>query len=48
MPTMYKNNSQNSSNFKGCILLQLSSNLTSLKPEAGYYSYTERCGALEK
>jgi len=44
-PTMYKNNSRNSSSFKSCIPLQLSCNLTGMKPTIGYYSYTERYGA---
>ena len=39
-PTMYKNNSRGSSKFKGCSPLQLPCNLTGLKPEIGYYSYS--------
>lgn len=41
--TMYKNNSQNSSKIKGCSPLQISCNLTGMKPVIGYYSYTKRC-----
>jgi len=44
--TMYKNNSQFSSKFKGCSPLQLSCNLTGMKPAIGYYSYTNRCVQL--
>ena len=40
--TMYKNNSRNCSDFKGFSLLQLSCNLTGMKPAIGYYSYTKR------
>ena len=40
--TMYKNNSRNSSDFKDCEPLQLSCNLTGMKPAIGYYSYTNR------
>lgn len=36
---MYKNNSRVSSNFKGCGPLQLSCNLTGMKPAIRYYSY---------
>ena len=36
MPTMYKNNSRNSSKFKGCSPLQLSCNLTGMKPAFAY------------
>ena len=39
---MYKNNSRDSSNFKGCSPLQLSCILTGMKPAIGYYSYTNR------
>lgn len=39
---MYKNNSRLSSKFKGCSPLQLSCNLTGLKPAIGYYFYTKR------
>jgi len=44
--TMYKNNSRNSSNFKGCSPLQLSCNLTGMCHAIGYYSYTNRCAQL--
>ena len=37
---MYKNNSRDSSKFKGCSPLQLSCILTGLKPAIGYYSHT--------
>lgn len=40
--TMYKNNSRDSSKFKGCSPLQLFCNMTGIKPENGYYSYTNR------
>ena len=39
---MYKNNSRDSSKFKVCSPLQLSSNLISMEPAVGYYSYTKR------
>jgi hypothetical protein len=39
---MYKNNSRVSSKFKGFSPLQLSCNLTGMKPAIGYYSYTKR------
>ncbi len=44
--TMYKNNSRNSSKFKGCSPLQLSSNLTGNCHAVGYYSYTNRWAQL--
>jgi hypothetical protein len=40
---MYKNNSRDSSKFKGCSPLQLSCNLTGKCHAIGYYSYTNRC-----
>ena len=40
---MYKNNSRFSSKFKVCNPLQFFCNLTGMKPEVGYYSYTSRC-----
>ena len=40
---MYKNNSRDSSNFEGYSPLQLSCDLTGMKPAIGYYSYTNRC-----
>lgn len=45
---MYKNNSRNSSKFKGCSPLQLLCNLTRKFHVVGYYSYTKRCGALKE
>jgi hypothetical protein len=39
---MYKNNSRDSSKFKGCSPLQPSCKLKDLSSEVGYYSYTER------
>jgi hypothetical protein len=39
---MNKNNSRDSSNFKGCSPLQHSCNLTGMSPAIGYYSYTNR------
>lgn len=42
--TMYKNNSRDSSKFKGCSPLQFLCNLTEMKPAIGYYSYTNRYG----
>jgi len=44
--TMYKNNSRDSSKFKGFSPLQLSCNLKGKCHAIGYYSYTQRCGAL--
>lgn len=40
---MYKNNSRDSSDFKGYSPLQLSCNLTWKCLVIGYYSYTSRC-----
>ncbi len=40
---MYKNNSRNSSELKGCSPFQLSCNLTGKCLAIGYYSYTNRC-----
>ncbi len=45
---MYKNNSRNSSKFKGCSSLQLSRILKDLSSAIGYYSYTNRCAAYKK
>ena len=42
-PTMYKNNSRDSSVIKGYSPLQLSCNLTGKCHAVGYYSYTQRC-----
>ncbi len=42
-PTMYKNNSRDSSKFKGYSPLKLQHKLKNLNPETGYYSYTHRC-----
>ncbi len=39
---MYKNNSRDSSIFKGCSPLQLSCNLIGKCNAIGYYSYTKR------
>ena len=39
---MYKNNSRDSSKFKGCSSLQLSCNLKVWSSAVGYYSYTHR------
>ena len=39
---MYKNNSQNSSNLKGCSPLQLFCNLTGKRHAIGYYTYMNR------
>lgn len=39
---MYKNNSRDSSNFRGCSPLQLFCNLTEKCHAIGYYSYTKR------
>jgi len=44
---MYKNNSRDSSKFKGCSSLQLLCNLTVMKPAIGYYSYTYRWAILQ-
>ena len=46
--TMYKNNSQNSSKFKGCSPLQLSCNLIGKCNAIGYYSYTNRYEQFNK
>ncbi len=40
---MYKNNSRDSSNLKGCSPLKHSCNLTGQCYAIGYYSYTYRC-----
>ena len=45
---MYKNNSRDSSKFKGCSPLQLSCNLTGKCHAVGYYSYTNRCVAFKR
>jgi predicted aconitase len=39
---MYKNNSRDSNKFKDFSPLQLSCNLTGMKPAIGYYFYTNR------
>ena len=39
---MYKNNSRDSSKFKGCSSLQLSYILTGKRNAVDYYSYTKR------
>lgn len=44
--TIYKNNSRNSSKFKGCSPLQLLCNLTGMKPANSYYSNTKRYRAF--
>ena len=46
--TMYKNNSRDSSKFKGCSPLQLSCNLTGKCHAIGYYSYTQRWQQAKK
>lgn len=46
--TMYKNNSRDSSKFKGCSPLQFSCNLTGKYHANGYYSYTQRYRAFKK
>lgn len=43
---MYKNNSRDSSKFKGYSPLQLSCNLTGKRYAVGYYSYTDRYSQL--
>ncbi len=43
---MYKNNSQFSSKFKGCIPIQNCNGLISLKPAIAYFAYTKRWQAL--
>jgi hypothetical protein len=45
---MYKNNSRDSSKFKGCSPLQLSCNLTGKYHAIGYYSYTNRYKQAEE
>jgi len=42
LATMHKNNSRNSSKFKGFSPLQLFCNLTGKQPAIGYYSYAKR------
>ena len=42
---MYKNNSRDSCEFKGCSPLQLHHKLKVNCPAIGYYSYTKRCVA---
>ena len=44
---MYKNNSRDRSEFKGCSPLQLSCILTGMKPAIGYNSYTNVMGNHE-
>jgi len=39
---MYKNNSRDSSKFKGCSPLKLHCKLKDLSTAVGYYSYTNR------
>jgi hypothetical protein len=46
--TKYKNNSRDSSRFKGCNPLQLFCNLTGKCHAIGYYSYTNRYGVLKE
>ncbi len=43
----YENNSRNNSSFIGCSPIQLSCNLTGRCHAVGYYSYTNRYGALK-
>jgi hypothetical protein len=45
---MFKNNSQNSSKFKGSNPLPLSCNLKGKCPAIGNYSYTKRCALLKR
>jgi len=45
---MYIKNRRDSSKFNGCSPLQLSCNLTGMKPAVGYYSYTNHYGQLKK
>jgi len=45
--TMYKNNSRNNSDFRGCSPLQLFCNLTDKCHAVGYYSYTNRYRTAE-
>jgi len=44
---MYKNNSRDSSKFKGCSPLQFYYNLKDLSLTFGYYSYTHRCSSFK-
>ena len=44
---MYKNNSRDSSKFKGYCPLQPSCNLTGKRHPIGYYSYTQRYPLLK-
>jgi hypothetical protein len=45
---MYIKNRRNRSKFNGCSPLQLSCNLTGMKPAIGYYSYTNRWQQAKK
>ena len=45
---MYKNNSRDSSNIKGCSPFQLSCNLIGKCHAVGYYSYTNRWVQAQK
>ena len=47
-PTMYKNNSRDSSVLEGFSPLELSCNLIGKCLVVGYYSYTKRCVQLQK
>lgn len=42
---MYKNNSRNGSNFKGCSPIQPFCGLKNLQSAVGYYSCTKRCAS---
>lgn len=44
---MYKNNSRDSSKFKGCNPHKISCSVTGKCHAIGYYSYTNRCHALK-
>ena len=46
--TMYKNNSRDSSKFRGFSPLQLPCNLPGKCHAVGYYSYTQRCVELSR
>ena len=46
--TLYKNNSRNSGDIKGCSPLQLLCNLTEKCNAVGYYSYTHRWWQLKQ
>ena len=45
---MYKNNSRDSSEIKGCVPLEPLCNLAGKCHAVGYYSYTHRCASCRE